>query len=207
MADFLAAKGPTETVERRWTPPVASDDAIATVATSASGVTVASAKADGADVLFVLSGGSAGATGVITLTVTSEGGETFVETLYVPIVASAAQIADTARSYVAFALRKVTGPRRAPTANELDDALERLNAIIARMRAGGADIGAAFPLTADTVIYCPDWAVSALRFNLLIDCVGLYGLEPTAYEYDAARRGMQLVKHKGLPVERVSEFF
>lgn len=203
MADFLDAKSPVETVERRWTPAVEP----LTVSQSASGVTVSSAEIDGGDVVFLLAGGTAGQTATITAAVATRDGETLVETLYVPVVAGPAQIAATARDFVSFALRKVTGPRRAPSDSEMDDALERLNALVARMRAGGADIGAPFPLLAESVVYCPDWAVSALRYNLLIDCVGLYGLEPTAYEYDAARRGMQLVKHKGLPAVREAEFF
>ena len=78
---------------------------------------------------------------------------------------------------------------------------------MARWREGGADIGAPFPLTADSVIYCPDWAVSALRYNLMVECADLYGAELTPFQYDAARRGLQLVKHKNLPTEREVEFF
>lgn len=207
MAAYLDAKGPTETVERRWTPAVASDDAMGSVSTSASGITVSSATIEGDEVLFVLTGGTAAATGTITATVVTEGGETLVETLYVPIIASPAQIADTAREYIDFALRKITGPRRSPSANELDDGLEHLNAMIAEMRASNADVGAPFPLTADSVIYCPDWAVSAVRYNLRVRVMDLYGIEPSAMDFDRARRGMQLVKHKNLPADRVSEFY
>jgi hypothetical protein len=205
MADYLAAKGPTETVERLWTP--ATDDTIATIATTASGVTVASAAKDGDAIKFVLSGGTAGQTGVVTVTVTTEVGETLVDTLYVPVIASAAQVADTAREYVHFALRPVTGAGEVSDDSELDDALEILNALVAEMRAGGADIASPYPLVASSVIYCPDWAVSALRHNLRVQLLPTYGQEPSAMDYERARRGMQLVKHKNLPEVRESEYF
>lgn len=203
MADFLPAKVAAEVVERTWT---ISADATA-VSTSASGVTVGSSEARGNEIVFVLSGGTAGQTGAITATVTTSDGQTLIETIYVPIVASTANIADTARDYVHFALRKVTGLRGSVTAAELDDALERLNTIVASWRTTGADIGAPFPITANTVIYCPDYAVSALRHALLIECLPLYGMEPTQIEYEAYRRGLQLVKQKNLPEVREAPFF
>lgn len=203
MADFLAAKGPTEIVERRWTP----SSPPKTVSQSASGVTVDSAKVDGDDVLLVLSGGTAGETAAVTVTVTTNTDETLVETLYLPIIASPSQVTPTARAVVSFALRKITGTRKEPSASELNDALEHLEALVPEMRATGADIGAPFPLTADSVIYCPDWALSALRYGLRVRVMDLYGIEPSAIDYERHRRGLQLVKQKGLPAERINEFF
>ncbi len=205
MADFLPAKVAAEVVERTWTIPA---DATA-VSTSASGVTVDSSEARGTEIVFVLSGGTAGQTGAITATITTSDGQTLIETIYVPVIASTAIIADTARDYVNFALRKVTGIDGDPSASELADALEHLNALVADWRATGADIGAPFPITANDVIYCPDYAVSALRYNLLIACRPLYGdqAQPTPYEYDRANRGLQLVKQKNLPEVREAPFF
>lgn len=205
MATFLEAKGPSETVERRWAPEA--EYSLEAVSTSASGVTVSSATIEGDEVLFVLAGGTAATTGTITATLTTQGGETLVETLYVPVIASPSQIAATARDFVDFALRKIVGIGESANDAELEDALERLSGLVARMREGGADIGAPFPLDANSVIYCPDWAVSALRYNLLIECADIYGEQPSAMEYEQARRGMQLVKHKNLPAERASEFY
>lgn len=207
MAHFLASKTAAEAVERRFTVPVDSDDAPLSVVATGTGVTVDSSEFEGNELVLALSGGTAAATASIALAITTDQGRTIVETLYIPIVDSAAQIAATARDYVGFALRKVVGLGESAEAEELADALERLEALIARWREGGADIGAPFPLTASSVIFCPDWAVSALRYNLLIECAPLYGLEPTAMEYENARRGLQLVKHKNLPVERETEYF
>lgn len=204
MSGFFEAKQPAEIVERRFTP--ATVYALQGVATSETGVTVDSAKIDGDDVVLTLSGGTAGATGIVTLTVTTSH-ETIEETLYVPIVASAAQIANTARQYVAFALRKIVGIGEDAEAEELDHGLEVLNALLASWREQGADIGAPSPVEANTVIYCPDYAASALRYNLLIELAPVYGAEPTMIEYDRARRGLQQVKHKNLPAVRESEFF
>lgn len=202
MAFILAAKVPTEVVERRWTVPVDADDAPASVSLTASGVTVDANEFEGNELVLTLSGGTAAATGSIVATVTTDRGRTLVETLYIPVIASAAQIADTARDYCTFALRKVIGNGNDPEASELDDALEQLNGLVAQWREGGADIGAAFPITANTVIYCPDWAVDALRFNLRLQVYSLYGEQPTAMDVLKARQGLQLVKHKNLPKER-----
>lgn len=208
MAAILTAKAPTEVVERRWTVPVDADDSPASVSLTASGVTVDAYEFEGNELVLTLSGGTAAATGSIVATVTTDQGRTLVDTIYVPIIASASQIADTARSYAEFALRKIIGIGNTPEASELADALQRLEGIVAEWRAGGADIGATMPLEAETVIYCPDWAVSALRYNLLVACAPIYGDEPTPNEYGAARRGLQLVKHKCLPDTReLADFY
>lgn len=208
MAYFFEAKTANDAKTYTFAPDLPDGDDIESFSTVASGVTIAiSEEIDGNNIQYRLSGGTAGQTGRLTVTVTTTGGDTLEYTVYIPIVASAAQIADTARSYIEFALRKITGIGETPDADELDDALERLNALVARWRAGGADIGAPFPLTAASVIYCPDWAVSALRYNLMVECADLYGAELTPFQYDAARRGLQLVKHKNLPTEREVEFF
>lgn len=207
MAAFLAAKGPTEVVERRWSVPVDADDGAESVSLSASGVTVDANELQGDELVLTLSAGVAAATGSIVATVTTSQGRTLVETLYIPIVASAAQIANTARSYCSFAMRKIVGMGNDPEATELDDALERLNAMLAKWREGGADIGAAFPITASTVIYCPDWAVDALRFNLRVACHDAFGAEITGYDMEQARRGLQLVKHNNLPADRAADYY
>lgn len=206
MAVYLAPKTASEVVRREWLVPVDSDDGAGSVALVAAGVTVDSSEFEDNTLVLVLSAGTAAATGSITATVTTDKSRTLIETLYIPVVNSPAQIADTARSYVGFALRKIAGIGAAAEATELDDALERLNALVASWRAGGADIGAPFPMDADSVIYCPDWAVAALRYNLLIQCAPLYSYEPTAMEYEQARRGLQLVKHKNLPDKRKVEY-
>lgn len=207
MAAFLASKVAAEIVQRAYAVPVDQDDSIASVSASATGVTVISTEIEGGEVLLNLSGGTSGETASIVLTVTTDKGRSLVETLYLPIIASAAQIAQTAREYVDFALRRVIGMGETASADELSDALDRLNALVAEMRGFGADIGAAFPIAAETVIYCPDYAVSALRYNLLLDCLGAYGEQPTALDVMTARRGMALVRNMTVPDERKAEYF
>lgn len=203
MADFLAAKTPTEAVERRWAVPADKGDAPLSASLTASGVAIASNSFEGNDLVLNLTGGTAAETASIIVTVTTEKGRTLNETLYIPIIASAAQIANTARDYVIFAMQAIGEP----TAQELDWGLERLNTIVAEMREAGADIGAAFPITSGTVIYCPDYAVSALRYSLKVELLPVFGVEPTALDVERMRRGLQLVKAKNLPDVRPVEFF
>lgn len=207
MAAFLASKVAAEIVQRAYTVALDEDDNIASIATSPSGVTVISAEIEGDEVLLNLSGGTDGQTATIVLTVTTDKGRTLVETLYLPIIASASQIAQTAQEYCFFALRRIVGVGGVPSADELDDALERLSAMIASWRAQGADIGAAFPLQGSTVIYCPDYAVEALRFNLLLDVANLYAAPVTQMEAMKAARGLQLVKNMNQPVDRAATYF
>jgi hypothetical protein len=204
---YFQSKTANETKVYTFTPDLAETDGIASFTASGTGVTVGDTEHLVRDIIVSVSGGTAGQTASVLFVVTTENGEVLEKRVYIPIVATSAQIANTARDYVNFALRKITGNGEDPSASELSDALERLNAMVAEWRAGGADIGAAFPLVAGTVIYCPDWAVSALRYNLLIECAPLYGAEPSAIDYDRARRGLQLIKHKNLPTVRTAGFF
>lgn len=203
MATYFAAKTPAEVVERVWS----LDDSPQSVSTSADGITVDSATVEDDGITFVLSGGTAAATATVEATATYADGLTRSETFYVPVIESAAQIADTARDYINFALRKVVGIGDDASPEEFDDALERLNGLVAAWRAGGADIGASFPITAGSVIYCPDYAAQALRYNLLLDCYSLTDAKPTAMDVERARRGLQLVKHRNLPADRSTDFY
>lgn len=207
MAIFLSAKAPSDVYRYTWSPSLADGDTIASFALSASGVTVDSQAFDPDGVIILLSGGTAGQTATITASADTVEGETLTETLYLPIIASTAQIADSARSYINFALRRIIGVGETPSADELDDALERLSAMITEWRESGADIGAPFPLTADTIIYCPDYAASALRYNLLVDCASVYGQPVTQMEMMRAMRGLQLVKNRNLPEDRPDVYY
>jgi hypothetical protein len=198
MAYVLAAKAPTEVVERRWTVPVDSEDAPSSASLSATGVTVDSNSFEGDELVLVLSGGTAATTGRITATITTEQGLVLVETLLVPVVLSAATLAPTARDVVTFALRKVVGNGVTPTAAEMEDGLERLNMMLAGWREEGADIGVTSPLTASTVLYCPDYAVEAVKYGLIQQIAPLYSYELDAAEVLHARRGLQRVKQSAL---------
>lgn len=207
MAEFLAAKTSAEVVQRRWTVPCDSDDGAQSVATSASGVTVDEDSLEGNDVVLTLSAGAAAATGAITVTVTTSRGRTLIETLYIPIVQSAAQIAATARDYCSFALRKIVGIGETPSADEMDHAIDCLNALVATWREGGADIGAAFPIDENTIIYCPDWSVSALRYNLMQAVCPLFGAEMAPQDVLAARSGLALIKQRNVPDDRPADYY
>lgn len=204
---FFESKTASGVKAYTYRPDIVSGDSIESFVVTPTGATVDDQKHTGRDIILMVSGGTAGQTASFLFAVTTVNGETVRETVYLPIIDSPAQIADTARDYINFALRKLTGIGETPDADELDDALERLNALIARWRAGGADIGAAFPITASTVIYCPDWAVSALRYNMILEVADIYGAEVRPGDYERAMRGLQLVKHKNLPDEREVEFY
>lgn len=195
MAQHLEAKGATETVERRHT---LAD--VASVSLSNTGIT-ATATVEGDEVVFDLSGGTAGTTGVIAATFTMHSGETLVDTFYVPIVAPGAT-GMTVRDVCEFALRKVYGKDETPEASALEDALERLNDMLRGWAATGADVGATFPLLAGTVIYCKPEFQGAIKNNLIVQLADLYDLPVGAIVGNNAARGLQLVKSANLPDQR-----
>jgi len=209
MALSLASKAPTDVVRYSWTPPVIGGDTVssATLTVSSGGIVIDSYGVEEDSVFFFASGGAVGGTAVIAASAVTNDGETLTETIYLPIIASTTQIAHTAREYATFALRRVIGNGETPSADEMTDAIERLNAMVAEWRVRGADIGAAFPIVADTVIYCPDYAVSALRYNLLMDVASLYGEQVTQQEAVMARNGLALIQHRNLPDIRTVEYF
>lgn len=135
------AKTPAEVVERRWSVPLAEGDGISGVSTSATDVTVDSDDHELSEAVVVLSGGSAGTVGAVTVTVTTIAGHTHVETFYVPIYAPTAQ-AVTARDVCSFALRKIVGVGNDAEASELDDALDLLQGIFARFGIGPIPVAA-----------------------------------------------------------------
>lgn len=159
MAQTWPHKAPTEVVERRWTVPLADGDGISTVTAVGTGVTVNSDDYDLAEAVVVLSGGSAGATGSVAITVVTVDGNTHVETFYIAIIATTAQVV-TARDVCNFALRKVAGVGNSATSTEQDDALELLRGLFARYRIGPV------PLTAATEISVPDGCVLPLKLVL-----------------------------------------
>ena len=207
MAIYWSAKTPTQVIRYNWLPDLVAGDTLASAVITAIGATVDLSSLEQESVAVLVSGGTAGETASFAVSATTVEGETLTETIYLPIIASAAQIAHTAREYVTFALRRVIGNGETPSADEMTDALERLNAMVAEWRAQGADIGAAFPIVAETVIYCPDYAVSALRYNLLLDVASLYGEPVTQMEAMKARQGLSLVKNMNVPEERATTYF
>ena len=197
MAYALAPKAPTGVAERRWTVL----DAVS-VATTAIGVTVDSTTIDGEEVVFVLSGGTAGTAGRITATVTTNAG-VVVETLVIPINTSTA-VGQTARDVCLFALRKVYGNGNEPTADALTDALERLNDMIAEWDANGAVTGASHPLLEATVLYVPNAFLTGIKHNLAVRVADLYGRQLDNVVATQAIVGLRIIKNANIPDYRVS---
>jgi len=203
MAIFWKAKPAAAVKFYTWEPEISGADGLAsyTLTVTSGGVSLESV-VNGRYIEVYATGGTDATTAVIAATAVTDLGEELAETIYLPVIATGSQIANTARDYCTFALRKVVGNGETPDATELDDALEQLNGMVAQWREGGADVGATFPIEANTVIYCPDWAADAIRYNLRLQVYSLYGEEPTAMDALKAKQGLQLVKHKNLPDER-----
>lgn len=201
MAQHFEAKGAAEVVTRRFAVPVAKGDAVSGLSQTASGVTVDSAENEADELVFVLSGGTAGATGAITATVTTDQGETLVFQFYIPVIAPNAT-GMTVRDVCEFALRKVYGKDETPEASAMSDAVERLDDMLRVWAATGADVGASFPLSENAVIYCKPEYQGAIKNNLIVQIADLYDLPIGAIVVENARRGLQLIKSDNLPADR-----
>lgn len=204
MAEILAAKGPSETVERRWAVPVEDGDGVASVSISASGVT-ATAELDGNDVVLAISDGTAGSTASIVVTATTDQEFILADTLYIPIVAGDGA-AITVQDVVSYALRKVTGLGETPDADQAADALEKLSDMLEEWRVTGADVGAPRPLTLSTVLYSPHSHISAIKNNLIVRLSDQYNREVTPSVAVAAVRGLQLIKTANQPISEAEYF-
>jgi hypothetical protein len=198
MATVWAAKAPGDVYRYTWTPALTEGDGVASFTASAAGAVIDSDTFDGAGVYLFVSGGTAGTTARFELTATTLQGEVLVDTAYLPIVASDAN-GTTARDFCEFALRKVYGKDETPEASALADALERLNDMLRGWAATGADVGATFPLAADTVVYCKPEFEAAIKNNLIVQIADLYDLPIGQIVQINAVRGLQLVKSANLP--------
>ena len=83
----VASKAPGDVVEYVVAYDGLGTDTINSLAVAASGITIASPAPSfsGSQVIVWVSGGTVDAVGVVTITVTTAGGRTFVRTLEVPI--------------------------------------------------------------------------------------------------------------------------
>ncbi len=206
MAEFLALKAPGEVVQRRWTVPVDCDDGALSVVLTPTGVTVVSNSFEGNDLVLKLSGGTAAQTGTIAAVITTSRGRTLNETLYIP-VASAASTAETVRAVCGFALRKVTGIAEDPDSDQAEDARERLQDMLELWRASGADVGATRPLTLDTVIYCPESFISAIKNNLILQLIDMYPQDVSPVVVKNASAGLAHIRQHNLSDCRKDTYF
>lgn len=185
MALNWTAKAPDDVYRYTWTPALAEGDSVSSYSVDVDGATIdADSLEDNAVVLFV-SGGTAGSTATFTLEAVSADGETLTETIYLPIVASAAT-GPTARDVCNFALRKVVGLGEEPDADEERDALENLNDMLRMWKGRGLDMGVAFPLVAGSEMKVRDEFLSAIKLNLRVVCHNFYGVDLTAVDVQMA---------------------
>lgn len=186
MAQEWEPKAPSEIVERRWTVPLDDYDTISSIATSATGVTVDSTDHALSDAIVALSSGTADTTATVAVTVTSREGRVYTETFLLAIRDTARQFTTTARDIVNFALRKIVGNGNSADSSEADDALERLNDMIASWRLTGCDIGLTVPLALGDTVAVPDEFIAALKFNLRVSCHDHYDAPITALDAEMA---------------------
>lgn len=192
MAQSWEAKAPGETVFRSWQPKLAIGDGIATSSATATGATVDGASADADEVFVTLSGGTAGTPATVDVTITTNNGLTLTEAFILPIMSEAQAFSYTARDVVYFALRKIVGNGNDPESAEADDALERLNDMLAMWRLEGCDVGLG-KLALGTTLTLPDEFISALKFNLRVSCHDHYDAPITAFDASMAQDSKRAV--------------
>jgi hypothetical protein len=204
MAQTWPAKAPTEIVERRWAVPLADGDSITGVSASATGVTVTSDDHELDEAVLVLSAGSDGTEASVTVTVTTNDGNTHVETFFIAIRATVADFTTTARDVVAFALRKIVGTAGDADAVEMDDGLELLNGMLATWRINGMDVGVASPLAAADTLDVPDEFVLPIKFALRKLCHSTYEAPLTTTDEQMAMDGERLIANRLLALGDLS---
>lgn len=196
MAQTWLKKAPSEVVERRWTVPLADGDAISSVSTSATGVTVDGDDYQLDEAIVTLSAGSAGVKATVTVTVSTVDGNTHVETFFIAIRASTAAFGTTVRDVVSFALRKILGVGVSAESEELDDGVELFNGMIALWRINGMDIGVAKELAASDTIDVPDEFILPIKYSLRKLCHSTYEAPLTAVDATMADQGERLIANR-----------
>ena len=204
MATSWAAKAPTAVRDYTWTPDPAVPINTATPVVTTGTATI-TAQVTGADVVLTVTGGADGVTQVFTVTAT-DGTQTFVETFYLPIEASTNRLGNTARDVCIFALRKVTGINREPSAAQLSDALERMNDFLAFSKVKGADFGLPTPVVEATELLLNDSYLSALKFNLRNAVHEFYGVPLSAQNIMEARSGLSAVMNSKIERREVEYY-
>lgn len=193
MAISLSPKAAGEIVRYTWTPAIVEGDGLAGYTLTETGCTIDSDSSDGNEVAFFVSGGTVGTTASIVATATTDDGEDLEETLYLPIRATAAALANTARDVVSFALRKVFGFGEDAGAEHLSDGIEQLNMMLAEWRIDGLDIGISGPLEAADTLTIADEYLPAVKNNLLVVLAENYGREVSPMAFRRAEDGKRLV--------------
>lgn len=193
------AKTPGETRRYRWEPALRRYEAFSAVtsAVDSGTVTISSAEMEAVDgargVTVLVAGGSAGETARISLDLTTSEGRTLTGVFQVPVRAEAAILGNTGRDIVSFAIRKIVGNGESAEAPELDDALERLNAMLMLWRISGMDIGVSGLIEAGTVLSIPDEYLTAVKYSLREDLHEYYGAPLSARDLQTAEMARRAV--------------
>lgn len=204
MAVYLPTKGSAETIVYDWTPGLAPGDSVSSASfTVISGdVAVYSSEPRGDSISLVLTGGVDGETTLIEALVTTGSGETLADVLYCTVIAPYNALDNTARAVCQYALRKINGNGNDADADQLEDAMERLNDMLAAWKAQGADVGVSLPLAPTDTLLIPDEFLQPIKANLHLELIEHYGQAPGGRVVENARRGLQLIKAALLPDDR-----
>lgn len=197
------SKRPGETVSRRWEPSL---DYYENILTASVGVDAGTVTATAENEVYrgtpgvtvLISGGAAGETARLSIDVVTTEGRTLTGVFHIGVLSEAPILGQTANDICGFALRKVTGNGATPTADELADALERLNMMIALWRIQGLDIGVTAELVASDTLAIPDAFVTALKLCLRKDLHDFYGVPLGALEVQQAMEAQAAVLAKTL---------
>lgn len=194
-------KTPGETVSRRWEPPLDYYEHILTAsATVDSGTVTVTVQNEfyrgNPSVEVLISGGAAEETARISVDITTSEDRSLTGVFFIGVVSEAPVLTETARDVCNFALRKVVGNGETAQAEELDDALERLNAMIAMWRIQSLDIGITKEMEAGDTLAIPDAYITALKFCLRRDLHEFYGVPLSALDVEQAREAQAAVLAK-----------
>jgi hypothetical protein len=205
MALTWTTKPSDATYRLSWRVPVVSGDIVsgASLTVTSGTAIIDSYSIVDNDVVAYVSGGTVGAVTTISGAADTSGGETITETIYLPVTSSASALQNTGGDIAAFALRKVSGFDD-PEANELTDALVRLSDMLASWAGQSMGVGVPLPVTEATVFLIPDEYISAIKANLVVRLVGVYGAQPSPQEQRDALIGYQLVRQSLATVSDVS---
>lgn len=173
------AKTPDETVTQRWEPDLTSSESISSVAAATDGGTVTvtatnETKNGKAGITALVAGGAAGETARVSLEITTSKGNTLVGVFFIAVRAEAPVLGNTALDVCQFALRKIVGNGETAEAEELDDALERLNAMLMLWRIDGLDVGIAKELDSTDALDIPDPYITVIKWCLRDDVHTFY---------------------------------
>lgn len=197
-----AAKAPGEVIEREWVVPVPEGDSVASYTASVIGATKDSDEISGDTVTIQLSAGANGSTATVTLAAVTTNGLTLAETAYLPIRSTPNAFSASVSSVLSFALRPIVGIGNVADADELEDAREGLDDILASWAAQGADLQVKLPTAPSDTLYVPDYAIPAMKAALRVRLCSLYSKPVDVEDFRAAQRGLQQIKAALVPVHR-----